>query len=130
MSKAGDSSVSTQNQKQPADQPERDLTLFGDDNGHNHNINSEQGSLSQAILAIYASSNDCADLVNKVNIDLENIRKWMMQNKLQIHPSKSKHMFIGSSYNLKNKVSSNPILINNKPIPRTNKYPCLGVNMD
>ncbi len=51
MSKAGDSSVSTQNQKQPADQPERDLTLFGDDNGHNHNINSEKGSLSQAILA-------------------------------------------------------------------------------
>jgi hypothetical protein len=51
MSKAGDSSVSTQNQKQPADQPERDLTLFGDENGHNHNINSEQGSLSQAILA-------------------------------------------------------------------------------
>ncbi len=79
---------------------------------------------------IYASSNDCADLVNKVNIDLENIRKWMMQNKLQIHPSKSKHMFIGSSYNLKNKVSSKPILINNKPIPRTNKYSCLSVNMD
>ncbi len=51
MSKAGDSSVSIQNQKQPADQPERDLTLFGDDNGHNHNINSEQGSLSQAIFA-------------------------------------------------------------------------------
>ena len=45
---------------------------------------------------IYASSNDCADLVDKVNIDLENIRKWMIQNKHQIHPSKSKHMFIGS----------------------------------
>ncbi|CAB4012377.1 myosin light chain kinase, smooth muscle-like, partial [Paramuricea clavata] len=54
---------------------------------------------------IYASSNDCADLVDKVNIDLENIRKWMIHNKLQIHPSKSKHMFIGSPYNLKNKVS-------------------------
>jgi retron-type reverse transcriptase len=63
---------------------------------------------------IYASSNDCADLVDKVNIDLENIGKWMLQNKLQIHPSKSKHMFIGSPYNLKNKVSGNPILINNK----------------
>ena len=74
--------------------------------------------------------NDCADLVNKVNIDLENIRKWMMQNKLQIHPSKLKHMFIAFSYNLKNKVSSNPILINNKQVPRTNKYSCLDVNMD
>ncbi len=65
---------------------------------------------------IYASSNDCADLVNKVNIDLENIRKWMMQNKLQIHPNKSKHKFIGSSYNLKNKVCSNLILINFKKL--------------
>ena len=42
-------------------------------------------------MEIYASSNDCADLVDKVNFDLENIRKWMIQNKLQIHPSKSKH---------------------------------------
>ena len=66
---------------------------------------------------ICASSNDHVDLVNKVNIDLENVSKCMLQNKIQIHPCKSKHMFIGSSYNLKNKVSSNPILINNKPIP-------------
>ena len=52
---------------------------------------------------IYASSNDCGDLVHKINNDLENIRKWMIKNKLQIHPSKSKHMFIASAYNLKNK---------------------------
>jgi hypothetical protein len=39
-------------------------------------------------------------------------------------------MFIGSPYNLKNKVSSNPILINNKLVPRINKYSCLGVTMD
>ena len=31
---------------------------------------------------------------------------------------------------LKNEVSSNIILINNKPIPRTKHYSCLGVNMD
>ncbi len=47
---------------------------------------------------IYASSNDCVDLVPKVNNDLENIRKWMIKNKLQIHPSKSKHMFIACTY--------------------------------
>ena len=39
-------------------------------------------------------------------------------------------MFIGSSYNLKNKVSSNPILISNKPTARTKHCSCLGVNMD
>ena len=47
---------------------------------------------------IYASSNDCVDLVPKVNNDLENIRKWMIKNKLQIHPSKSKHMFVAYTY--------------------------------
>ena len=62
--------------------------------------------------------------------DLENIRKWMIKNKLQIHPSKSKHMFIASANNLKNKLSDSPILINNKPVPKIDHYSCLGVNMD
>ena len=39
-------------------------------------------------------------------------------------------MFIGSPYNLKNKVSGNPILINNKLVTRINKYSSFGVNMD
>ena len=54
----------------------------------------------------------------------------MQKNKLQIHPNRSKYMINGSSYNLKNKVSSNPILINKMPIPRVNKYKCLRVTMD
>ena len=51
------------------------------------------------------------DLVDKINIDLENIRKWMLKSKLQIHPSKSKYMIIGSSYNLKNKAFDNSMLV-------------------
>ncbi len=54
----------------------------------------------------------------------------MLQNKLQIHPTKTKYMYIGSPYNIKNKTSSNPILINNIPVPRTETYTCLGVNLD
>ena len=54
----------------------------------------------------------------------------MLRNKLQIHPTKSKYMFIGSAYNyIKHKVSRNPILVNNVPIPRTGNYICLGVNI-
>ena len=44
----------------------------------------------------------------------------MIKNKLQIHPSKSKYMIIGSSYNLKNKLFDNNILINDVPIPHCN----------
>ena len=54
----------------------------------------------------------------------------MRKNKLQIHPTKSKCMFIGSSYNIKNNICNEPILINSTPVPRVTNYKCLGVNFD
>ncbi len=45
----------------------------------------------------------CDELVANLNCDLDNVRKWMLQNKLQIHPTKTKYMYIGSPYNIKNK---------------------------
>ncbi len=89
-------------------------------------IRRNDASLNDDDTEIYASSNDCGDLVHKVNNDLENIRKWMIKNKLQIHPSKSKHMFIASArLYLKNKLSDSPILNNNKPIPKVDHYSIL-----
>ena len=79
---------------------------------------------------VYLSSKDCDDIVIKINLDLENIRKWMLRNKLQIHHTKSKYMLIGSAYNIKHKVFANPIVVNNVPVPRTENYICLGVNID
>ncbi len=55
---------------------------------------------------IYVSSKHCDELVANLNCDLDNVRKWMLQNKLQIHPTKTKYMYIGSPYNIKNKTSS------------------------
>ncbi len=75
-------------------------------------LNYSSPSLYADDTEIYASSNNCVDLVPKVNNDLENIRKRMIKNKLQIHPSKLKHRFIASTYNLKNKRSNSPILNN------------------
>jgi hypothetical protein len=77
----------------------------------------------------YTSAKDGDELVTNINSDLENVRKWMLQNKLQIHPTKTKHMYIGSSFNIKNKIAQNPILINNVPVPRTENYTCLGVDL-
>ena len=42
----------------------------------------------------------------------------LLLNKLQIHPKKTKYMYIGSSFNIENKIAPNPILINNVPVPR------------
>ena len=79
---------------------------------------------------ICASSNDCNDLVAIINADLENIRKWMGKNKLQIHPKKSKYMFVASPHNLKNNINDHPVSINNIPIARVHNYSCLGVKLD
>ena len=80
--------------------------------------------------AISASSHDFDELVAIVNADLDNIRKWMICNKLQIHPRKTKYLFIGSPYNLKHKISDHQISISNTPIAKIDKFSCLGVIMD
>ena len=54
----------------------------------------------------------------------------MHKNKLRIHPTKSKHMFVGSNYDIKNKVCNLPISINNVPVPRLSSQKCLGVILD
>ena len=54
----------------------------------------------------------------------------MSKNKLQILPTKSQYMMIGSSYNIKNNICNQSILINNTSVPRVTTYKCLGVNLD
>ena len=39
-------------------------------------------------------------------------------------------MFVGSNYNLINKVCKQPVLINNTSVSRTNTQKCLGVEID
>ncbi len=79
---------------------------------------------------IYASSHNVNDLIDNINYDLNIIIQWMKNNKLQIHPKKSKCMFIASPYKIKNIPQGIPILINNVPLPRVNCYKCLGVTLD
>ena len=69
---------------------------------------------------IFSSSCDANELVMKLNSDLAHVRNWLVENKLQMHPgSKSKLMFIGSSYNLNNKNTEQPVVVNNIPVSRT-----------
>ena len=76
---------------------------------------------------IFSSSYDTNELVIKLNSDLANVRDRLIENKLQMHPSKSKLMFIGSSYNLNNKNTEQPVVVNNTPVSRTDTHKCLGV---
>ena len=62
---------------------------------------------------IFSSSYDANELVIKLNSDLAHVRNWLKENKLQMHPSKSKLMFNGSSFNLNNKNTKRPVVVNN-----------------
>ena len=79
---------------------------------------------------IFSSSYDANELVIKLNSDLAHVRNWLIENKLQMHPSKSKLMFIGSSYNLNNKNTEQPLVVNNIPVSRTDTHKCLVVQID
>ena len=59
---------------------------------------------------IFASSTVYADLIEKLNSDLNKISKWLAINKLQHHPTKTKVMIIGSAQNLKEKVRDSPVI--------------------
>ena len=50
---------------------------------------------------IYASSHNVNDLIDNINYDLNIVTQWMENNKLQIHPEKSKCMFIASLIKLR-----------------------------
>ena len=52
---------------------------------------------------IYTSSFDSGVLANNINSDLKNLSDWLIVNKLQFHPLKTKLMVVGSTYNLNTK---------------------------
>ena len=100
-------------------------------------INDLPKCLNNTIPSLYAddteissSSYDSTNLVAKLNEDLNSASNWTDKNKLRIHPTKSKHMFVGSNYNIKNKVCNLPISIDNAPVLRVSSKKCLGVVLD
>ena len=79
---------------------------------------------------IFSSSNNANELVVRLNSDLAHVCNWLKENRLQMHPSKCKIMFIGSPYHINNIICEEPVVANGKPIPRINTQVCLGVNLD
>ena len=61
---------------------------------------------------------------------MKNLHTWLTKNKLQHHPTKTKLMFIGSPYNLKNKIGEKSVLFGDKPVPLPHSFESLGVTID
>ena len=69
-------------------------------------------------------------LVKNLNDDLKNIHTWLAKNKLQPHPTKTVMMFIGSPYNLKNRIGEATVFFGDKPVPLAHSLESLEVEID
>jgi len=81
--------------------------------------------------ALYLSSKDVNDIVNKVNHDLENVSNWLAKNKLSLNVDKTHFMLIGTSQKLAT-VHDNNLNVNIKGNRIQRAYHCkhLGIEVD
>jgi hypothetical protein len=78
-----------------------------------------------------ASANSMTDLETAVNSDLENLRKWLIANKLSLNVAKTEFMLIGSKPMIKNISDSCPnVYIENIQIKQVHECKTLGVTID
>ncbi len=78
-----------------------------------------------------ASGDSITDLEAAVNSDLENLRKWLISNKLSLNVAKTEFMLIGSKPMIKKISDSHPnIFIENKQIKQVFECKTLGVTVD
>ena len=78
-----------------------------------------------------ASGPSVTDIENAVNSDLQNLRNWLIANKLSLNVTKTEFMLIGSPEMIKSTSCSQPnILIENKRIQQVNQSKSLGITID
>ena len=75
-----------------------------------------------------ASGNSMTDVEVAVNSDLENLRNWLMANKLSLNVAKTEFMLIGSQRMIKDAHPN--ISIENKQIKQVYECKTLGITVD
>ena len=68
------------------------------------------------------------DVQSAVNSDLENLRKWLVANRLSLNVAKTEFMLIGSKQMIKDAHPN--ILIENKQIKQVYECKTLGIIVD
>ncbi len=80
---------------------------------------------------ITATSHAIADIETAVNSHLENLKNWLIANKLSLNVAKTEFMLIGYPQMIRNASNAQPnILIENKQIQQVNKAKTLGIIID
>ena len=81
--------------------------------------------------SLTASGDSIAHLEYAVNSDLENLRKWLIANKLSLNVAKTEFMLIGSKQMIKSCSNWQPnVKIENKQIKQVCECKTLGVKID
>lgn len=76
-------------------------------------------------------SGDSIEKVEKaINHDLENVREWLLANKLSLNVVKTEYLLIGSRFNLRNLGKEPNIFVGDIPIKRVKVKKALGVLID
>ena len=80
---------------------------------------------------IYCSANDTIELSEKINEDLEYVKKWLIQNKLNLNIKKTEYILFSTKQRL-DEVKDNDlnITIDNTVLTRVSKCRHLGVILD
>ena len=96
-----------------------------------HCLNKTKPRLFADDTNLTASANSMTDLETAVNSDLENLRKWLIANKLSLNVAKTEFMLIGSKPMIKNISDSCPnVYIENIQIKQVHECKTLGVTID
>ena len=78
-----------------------------------------------------APGKSISDVEIAMNSDLENLRKWLIANKLSLNVAKTEFLFIGSKLMIKSFSNAHPnVIIENKPIKQVYECKTLGVTVD
>jgi hypothetical protein len=96
-----------------------------------HCLNKTKPRLFADDTNLTASANSMTDLETAVNSDLENLRKWLIANKLSLNVAKTEFMLIGSKPMIKNISDSCPnVYIENIQIKQVHECKTLRVTID
>jgi hypothetical protein len=96
-----------------------------------HCVNKTKPRLFADDTNLTALANSMTDLETAINSDLENLRKWLIANKLSLNVAKTEFMLIGSKPMLKNISDSCPnVYIENIQIKQVHECKTLGVTID
>ena len=94
-------------------------------------INLDIKMLNLVVLIDLKKAFDTVDHLPAANSDLENVRKWLIANKLRLNVPKTEFILIGSKSMIKNISNSHAnVFIENKQIKQVYACKTLGVKID